>query len=96
MDEEYFKQLTAEKRAVKFYKGEKRVVWVAKRERNEALDTFVYSLVALHILQPDLEKIASHHNQELKDQLIERTNPNPSPLLRQPKIPRKTFVNSWK
>ena len=96
MDEEYFKQLTAEKRAVKFYKGEKRVVWVAKRERNEALDTFVYSLVALHILQPDLEKIASHHNQEFKDQLIKRTNPNPSPLLRQPKIPRKTFVNSWK
>ncbi|QDP48576.1 MAG: putative terminase large subunit [Prokaryotic dsDNA virus sp.] len=95
MDEEYFKQLTAEKRAVKFYKGEKRVVWVAQRERNEALDTFVYCLVALHILQPDLKKISSN-NKPPKEESIKRNNPITNPTLRTIKRPRKSFVNSWK
>ena len=95
-DEEYFKQLTAEKRVIKYVKGNKTIVWIKQYKRNESLDCFVYALVALNILQPNLELIASNNNQEPKDQAIERTNPNPIPSLRQPKRPRKTFVNSWK
>ena len=45
MDEEYFKQLTAEKRAIKYVRGRKSVVWVQKRDRNEALDCYNYCLV---------------------------------------------------
>jgi len=95
MDEEYFQQLTAEKRAVKYVKGKKTIVWVTQRKRNEALDTFVYSLAALNILQPNLELIAVNNKTQSKEPSTERTNPNPIQLQR-PKRPRKTFVNSWK
>ena len=95
-DEEYFKQLTAEKRVIKYIKGNKTIVWAKQYKRNESLDTFVYSLVALNILQPNLELIASNTNQGLKDQSIERTNPNPAPSIRRPKKPRKSFANNWK
>ena len=39
LDEEYFKQLTAEKRVTKFVRGKKSLVWKQIRPRNEALDT---------------------------------------------------------
>ena len=39
VDEEYFKQLTSEKRITKFSQGQKKLVWVKKTQRNEALDT---------------------------------------------------------
>ena len=95
-DEEYFKQLTAEKRVIKYIKGNKTIVWVKQYKRNESLDCFVYALVALNILQPNLELIASNTSQGLKDQSIERTNPNPAPSIRRPKKPRKSFANNWK
>lgn len=50
LDEEYFKQLTAEKRKVKFVKGFKKYEWVKTRKRNEALDLMVYSIAALNII----------------------------------------------
>ncbi len=89
MDEEYFKQLTSEKRMVKYFKGQKKLVFKPIRERNEALDTFVYCLAAFHILQPNLERIASNDQKESK-----RTPPPQSHGFRRP--PKKSFVNSWK
>ena len=89
MDEEYFKQLTSEKRMVKYFKGQKRLVFKPIRERNEALDTFVYCLAAFHILQPNLERIASSDQKETK-----RTPPVESHGFKRP--PRKSFVNNWK
>jgi len=95
VDEEYFKQLTAEKRAIKFVKGQKTVVWKATRDRNEALDTYVYSLAGLHILQPDLERMAAR-NEEPKEETIKRTNENPNTSIKRPKRPKRSFVNDWK
>lgn len=50
LDEEYFKQLTAEKRKVKFVKGYKKYEWIKTRKRNEALDLMVYNIAALNII----------------------------------------------
>lgn len=55
-DEEYFKQLTAEKLVTRYVKGFPVRRWEKPAgRRNEALDCRVYALAALHILNPDLE-----------------------------------------
>ena len=41
LDEEYFKQLTAEKRITKYVRGKPTMAWKQIRDRNEALDTMV-------------------------------------------------------
>ena len=50
LTEEYFKQLTAEKKKTKFIRGFKHYFWDKTRERNEALDLFVYNIAALNIV----------------------------------------------
>lgn len=51
LDEEYFKQLTAEKKVTKHRRGFAFTEWVKKEhQRNEALDTFVYAIAALYIV----------------------------------------------
>lgn len=66
--EEYFKQLTAERIQTKFVNGHPTRVWVMpKGRRNEALDCRVYGMAALHILNPNLDRLA-------KDQERERLN----------------------
>lgn len=53
-DEEYFKQLTAEKRVItKNKKGFNVVEWIKHRERNEILDLHVYNRAAASILGID-------------------------------------------
>ena len=59
LDEEYFKQLTAEKRITKFVRGKKSLVWKQIRERNESLDTLVYNFAAIYILAPNFDLIES-------------------------------------
>lgn len=49
LNEEYFLQLTSEKRITRYIKGLPKKEWKKTRERNEALDCFVYGLAALHI-----------------------------------------------
>jgi phage terminase large subunit GpA-like protein len=55
-DENYFGQLTAERRVLRYTKGFPRYEWhnVAPDKRNEALDTFVYALAVLRITNIDL------------------------------------------
>lgn len=54
-DDEYFKQLTAEKQVTKFSKGFPTKIWIKVRSRNEALDCEVYALAACTILNPAME-----------------------------------------
>ena len=91
VDEEYFEQLTSEKRMVTFSKGHKKLVFKKIRDRNEALDTFVYSLAAFHVLQPNLEKIAN-----MKQQTTEEKTKKQKTSGLQKQIRRNSFVNSWK
>lgn len=99
VDQEYFDQLTSEKRQIKYVKGRKTIVWTPIRNRNEGLDCFVYSLVALHILQPNFELIKNKVSQkdepvveEIKEEKDQRID-----LLKQRKAkrPKKSFVKDW-
>ncbi len=61
-DEDYFKQLTAEKKIKRISSGMPRFQWVLPAgKRNEALDCYCYSLVALGILNLDLAKLAENN-----------------------------------
>ena len=57
LDEEYFKQLTSEKRITKWVRGKKQLVWKQIGKRNEALDTLVYNFGAIYILNPNFDVI---------------------------------------
>lgn len=46
LDEEFYKQLTAEKQVVRSVKGYPVIEWIKTRRRNEALDCFVYAYSA--------------------------------------------------
>jgi len=51
LEENYYKQLTAEYRVTKKYRGKKVSGWEKKdRDRNEAIDLMVYNLAAAHYL----------------------------------------------
>lgn len=58
IDDEYFKQLTAEELRTEIHRGFTKRIWVKRRQRNEALDLTVYGLAALDILNADLESIS--------------------------------------
>lgn len=63
--EEYFKQLTAERIQTRFVNGHPSRIWVMpKGRRNEALDCRVYSMAALHILNPNLDRLAKDQERE--------------------------------
>jgi phage terminase large subunit GpA-like protein len=55
-DDEYFKQLTAEKRVGR--------AWVKTRDRNEALDIRVYATAAMEIMRPDFAALAEKETKE--------------------------------
>lgn len=57
-DDEFFAQLTSEKRVIKWVHGSR--VWSYKkmRPRNEALDTRNYARAALHMIGVDVDKLA--------------------------------------
>jgi phage terminase large subunit GpA-like protein len=58
VDDEYFRQLTAEKLMTKHVKGVPTRVWKQIRARNEALDCAVYAFAAYASLNANLERIA--------------------------------------
>jgi phage terminase large subunit GpA-like protein len=66
-DQEYFDQLTAEKRTTKYTNGRPKMVWSQTRKRNEALDCRVYATAAYAILKPSigalLRKMGQLHRQ---------------------------------
>lgn len=89
-NEEYFKQLTAEK-VINTYKNGKHVrIWKKTRARNEALDITVYGLAALSILNPNYKKIKENFNlmkKEKQEQKIQKTKSS---------IKKGGWVNAWK
>lgn len=65
-DEEYFKQLVAEKKITKKRMGFEYTEWEKTRARNEALDVKVYSIAALYIA------ISRHYPNNTVSQALER------------------------
>ena len=86
-DEEYFKQLTAEKAVVAYKAGVAYRKWVKTRARNEALDYNVYALAALRILNPNFTK--------LKDYLLSKSQ-NEDKVKKDKKTKLKGWAYGWK
>ena len=93
VDEEYFKQLTSEKRVIKYVKGAKKFEWVKKTTRNEALDTFVYAVAALYILQPNYERLEQLIDQNKSTSQEHSKNVKKSNFRANH---RPNWVNNWK
>jgi phage terminase large subunit GpA-like protein len=90
LDEEYFKQLTSEKRITKFVRGRKSLVWKQVRPRNEALDTLVYNFAAIYILNPNYDSI--------ENKILTRESKPKEKSQNRPQrgINRGNFATSWK
>jgi phage terminase large subunit GpA-like protein len=71
VDDEHFRQLTAESRKTEYFRGTKRYKWSKIRPRNEILDLHVYNYAAYAILQPDIKSISS------KRRPVEQVNEEP-------------------
>ena len=92
LNEEYFRQLTAEKIITKYTRGYKKRVFQKIRPRNEALDCFVYAIAAYAILNVDINALADNRDRQPQQQAEPRVTPRESFV---PKT-RKSFVNSWR
>jgi phage terminase large subunit GpA-like protein len=94
LDDEYFKQLTAEKVVKKYHKGFYKREWVKTRRRNEALDTFVYAYAALNCLGVSVNLIAQRSVK--RAQKVE--GDEPKQRRRRTQQPRRGggFVNGWR
>ena len=92
LDEEYFKQLTAEKRITKWIRGRKSLAWKQIRPRNEALDVTVYNFAAIYLLNPNFDLI--------EERLVTGSKEDPNLVQNQQKNrnarPKSNFINSWK
>jgi phage terminase large subunit GpA-like protein len=95
-EEEYFKQLTAEHLMVKEVKGRKTFNWEKLRERNEALDTFVYARSASSFLQ--IDRFRDEHWKQLenvmKQDIYSRANVNTEPTKKNLQIKQKRRILS--
>lgn len=93
LNDEYFRQLTAEKIVTKFVRGYKKRIFQKIRPRNEALDCMVYSMAAYAILNVDVNTISDRLKS--RAEVVEK----PEPVKNQrPFIPRTGggFVNAWR
>lgn len=94
VDEEYFRQLTAEKLYTKYVKGVPTRVWQKVRPRNEALDCEVYAIAAFASLNANLERIAARMDAQVQQQPAPGDEPEskvspakseaPAPIRRRP------------
>jgi phage terminase large subunit GpA-like protein len=67
LQEEFFRQLTAEQLVPKVVKGYRKLEWVKTRERNEALDTFVLGRAAA--AQFGMDRFTERHWRVLEEQV---------------------------
>lgn len=111
-EEEYYKQLTAEKLVQKKNKGRLMNVWEKVRPRNEALDCRVYALAALKILNPNWDAISKRFAAQASKRAsplpappvdnVQQEPPAPPPVSSKPSRtakPRRKgggFVNGWR
>lgn len=98
-DDEYFRQLTAEKMVLKYHKGYAKRTWIKTRTRNEALDVRVYAIAAFSILNVNMDSLARkfYANVESRSNSVEEKKPEKPHPLAAPKRPtRGGFANNWR
>lgn len=98
-EQEYFKQLTAEKMVTRYHKGFPRREFVKTRTRNEALDCRCYAMAAFAALNANINRVADRfalRATALADEKVEEKT-QPSRQLRRPaKRQANNFATSWK
>ena len=100
-DDEYFRQLTAEKIVMKYHKGYARRTWVKTRTRNEALDVRVYAMAAFTILNVDMGSVVKRFYANIDNKVASKKKadvlkPNPLSNPRKNGNKRGGFANSWR
>lgn len=66
-DEDYFKQLTCERKVTTYERGKTRTKWIKpKHKRNEALDLKVYNFAAYWILKADMKRVKDNLNKKVE------------------------------
>ena len=98
-DDEYFRQLTAEKQVVRYHKGYPTRAWIKTRTRNEALDVRVYAIAAFHILNINIDSIVKRFHATINRKAealsgVEEVTPHPLASRKGPK--RGGFANNWR
>ena len=94
--QEYFDQLTAEKRIVKYNKGFSTRIWVKKRARNEALDCEVMALASFYLLNANMELIAEGFKPKEEEKKFEPLRETPKQINKPFKPFKQNFATSWK
>lgn len=104
-DLDHFRQLTSEKRKVRYSHGVPYFIFEkpTTATRNEALDITVYAYAAMHSLQPigwtrlaeNLSKRATKKDDEPPAQSSEGSPPPPAAQPRRIAIPRRNWATSW-
>ena len=87
-EEEYFRQLTAERAIIEKNKhGFPVRRWEKMRARNEALDCRVYAMAALAILRPNFDVLTKRllEDHPIKDESEPETPPEEEPLRKEPR-----------
>jgi phage terminase large subunit GpA-like protein len=88
VDDEYFKQLTAEKLITKYVKGFPVRSWhKPDKARNEVLDTFVYAYAALKIMQPNLKRLDEKMKEYVKTNVQKIASNEPKEPVTSKKLP---------
>jgi phage terminase large subunit GpA-like protein len=96
LDDEYFRQLTAEKIVTRFHRGFKKRIFEKVRPRNEALDCMVYAIAAYAIIGINVnayaDKMERRSQQPIEVDEVKQTQ-RPRQM-----IPRGSggFANSWR
>lgn len=99
LDDEHFRQLTAEKQVIRYHKGYPKRGWIKTRTRNEALDVRVYAIAALSILNVNMDNVAKRYFSDIdKDDDLQASNEQTNPLANARAAARRKggFVNNWR
>lgn len=95
LDDEYFKQLTAEQLTVKYHRGFQKREFKKTRARNEALDTYVYALASYIIANININAYADRqeHSENAEEPKVEQKVKTKRPFV---SPGGGNFVNSWR
>jgi phage terminase large subunit GpA-like protein len=97
LTDDFFTQLTAEKKIIKFHKGFSRGEYVKVNVRNEALDCMVYAIAAYAILDVNINALAAKaEREERKKPVTVDKSIGKHPVLANKKPIKGGFVNSWR
>ena len=98
LNDEYFRQLTAEKVVTRYHKGYKKRVFEKIRARNEALDCMVYAYAAYAIIGINVNAFAEKAEAIAQEKQKVADKEVPKRPVRRSFVPptRKGFANSWR